>query len=151
MAFFVVFMLLVLTYCLMKNKTISRYDTVLKIRKCIVVFAICILLSCLYTNLKNSQYEEKIEQMKKIKQYVAIIESNPIRKEYSTQYEAKINNSEIASKVYIKLKEENNLKYGDEISFEGEYEEPDTARNDKGFDYKRYLKAKRNCRSSKNR
>ena len=37
------------------------------------------------------------------------------------------------------------------ISIKGEYIEPDTARNDKGFNYKNYLKSNRNSRNTKMR
>lgn len=32
------------------------------------------------------------------------------------------------------------LSYGDKISIKGEYEEPEEARNESGFNYKEYLK-----------
>lgn len=82
--------------------------------------------------------------MKKEEVYVGIISSNATQKEYSTQYKLKV--TKIGSKsanitVYLRIKGKCQLQYGDEISFEGEYNEPDGARNEKGFDYKKYLRS----------
>ena len=82
--------------------------------------------------------------MKKYTKYVGIIISNPTQKEYYTQYELKIEkigqeNTNI--KLYLHYQGKQNLEYGDKISLKGEYIEPDTARNDKGFNYKNYLKS----------
>ena len=53
--------------------------------------------------------------------------------------------------VYLQITGKQNLEYGDKISIKGEYIEPDTARNDKGFNYKNYLKSNRNSRNTKMR
>jgi predicted membrane metal-binding protein len=63
----------------------------------------------------------------------------------------KIEGNNVNIKVYIRVKGEVSLKYGDEISFVGEYDEPDSARNDKGFDYKNYLKSLRNIWNNYNK
>lgn len=82
--------------------------------------------------------------MKQGKDFIGVIVSNPIKKEYTTQYQLqvkKIDKKPCNIRVYIRIKGENDLQYGDEISFLGEYLKPDTARNDKGFDNKQYLKS----------
>lgn len=126
-----------------KCKSVKPYDSVLKIKKGIFLFCIVSLLSCIFTNIKNYEYQNKNEQMRKEQDYTGIIISNAISKEYSTQYKLKITKIGMKSTniiVYIRIKGKNLLCCGDEITFKGEYSEPDTLRNDKGFDYKKYLK-----------
>ena len=82
--------------------------------------------------------------MKKYTKYVGIIISNPIQKNYYTQYKLKIEkvgqeNTNMI--VYLHIQGKQNLEYGDKISLKEEYIEPDIARNDKGFNYKNYLKS----------
>ncbi len=114
-----------------------------------MIFIICIVLASLYTTIKNKEYENKNNQMKEKTEYIGIIISNPIPKEYYTQYTLKIKKTNI--KVYLQITGKQNLEYGDKISIKGEYIEPDTARNDKGFNYKNYLKSNRNSRNTKMR
>ena len=47
--------------------------------------------------------------------------------------------------VNMRITKEIKLEYGDEISFLGEYHKPDVARNDKGFDNRKYLQSNRYC------
>lgn len=133
---------------ILKCKNGKRYDTVLEIKKWMILFMLCILCSCIWTHIQNQEYEKKNRQMKQSKQYVGVIVSNPLPKEYSTQYLLKVKKAENDSTnitVYLCIKGQNHFEYGDEICFIGEYQEPDVARNDKGFDYKQYLKSNRNC------
>lgn len=100
-----------------------------------------------------TQYE-KYSAIEYLDKYIGIIISNPTPKEYYTKYLlklTKVNNKDVNITVYLKLKGEHKVGYGDEISFIGEYEEPDAARNDKGFDYKQYLKSNRNSRRDRNK
>lgn len=152
-ALFVLFFLYSYAYFILKNKVIEKYNMVLKIKKTILWFLISILISCIFTNIKDQEYEDKIEQIKKEGTYTGIIISNAIKKEYSTQYKlkiTKIRNKSVDIIVYIRIKGRNNLQYGDEISFKGQYSNIDIARNDKGFDYKKYLKSNRDCRCNNN-
>lgn len=86
--------------------------------------------------------------MQKDAKYIGIIISNPIRKEHYTQYKLKIEKENANIIVYLRIQGKQNLEFGDKISFIGEYTNPDTARNDKGFNYKNYLKSNRNCWNS---
>lgn len=102
------------------------------------------IVASLYTTIKNKQYENQNNQMKKDTEYIGIIISNPTKKDYYTQYTLKI--KKVGSKntntiVYLHYQGKQNLEYGDKIHVKGEYIEPDTARNDKGFNYKNYLKS----------
>lgn len=66
---------------------------------------------------------------------IAIVVSNKTPKEYYNRYEIKTVSNE---KLYINTDKE--LEYGDKIHIKGEFQEPDIARNYKGFNYKQYLK-----------
>lgn len=119
-----------------------------------MIFIICIVLASLYTTIKNKEYENKNNQMKEKTEYIGIIINNPVPKEYYTQYTLKIKKAEQENTnitVYLQIKEKQELEYGDKISIKGEYIEADTARNDKGFNYKNYLKSNRNSRNTKMR
>lgn len=136
------------------SNKINKYNKVLKIRKYIIMFIMAIFIFTIYTNIRNNAYEADINKMKEVANFTGIIVSNKTQKEYSTQYTLKItkigsNTANIT--VYIRIKGDVTLQYGDEISFVGEYEEPDSARNDKGYNYKNYLKSVRNCRNNYNK
>jgi predicted membrane metal-binding protein len=120
---------------------------VLRIKKYIIIFIIAILISVIYTSIRNSKYQEYVDKMNNSTNFVGIIVSNETQNEYNTQYLlkiTKIENEAANLNIYIRIKGDVILKYGDEIVFEGEYNEPDFARNDKGFNYKKYLKSIRN-------
>lgn len=110
------------------------------------MFISCILVSCTFTSIENTKYENKNRIMNDSEEFTGVIISNPTKKEYTTQYLlklTKVKDKTVDITVYLRVNE--NLEYGDKVSFKGEYDEPDIARNDKGFDYKNYLKSNRNC------
>lgn len=147
-ALFVVGFFWILTYGITKNKKIKRYDEVLAFRKWLMVFLACLLMATLITKIENEKYEQKNKQMEMGKNYVGVVVSNPIQKEQVTQYQVEIKKIDKQScnvMVNMRITQENNLEYGDEISFLGEYRKPDTARNDKGFNNKQYLQSNRYC------
>lgn len=130
---------------ILQNKIIVKYEKVLKLKNKLFILAIAIILSCIITMIVNKTQEQKNELLKQSDYFEGIIISNPIQKEDSVQYKMKVikiekNNVNINS-VYLKIKGKNSYKYGDKISFKGEYDEPDEARNDKGFNYKQYLQS----------
>ena len=69
---------------------------------------------------------------------IALFEAK--EKNYTNVYEATIEEKKFL--LYIK-KNESKLKIGDTIKFIGTYNEPNSARNEGGFDYKLYLKTKK--------
>lgn len=110
------------------------------------VFSISIVIAMMMTKILDETYEQKSRKMQKGNNYVGIVVSHPTNKEQVTYYKVKITTIEQKScniMVQMRIKGESNLEYGDEISFLGEYRKPDGARNDKGFDYKQYLKSNR--------
>ncbi len=110
-----------------------------------------IVISSIITNIQNQEYEKKIKQIKEDTCYIGIIMSNPIKREYDTQYHLKViqvGKKNVHIMVQFKMQGKLNLEYGDQISFKGKYEEPSPARNDKGFDDKIYLKSNRTSRKN---
>ena len=59
-----------------------------------------------------------------------------MKKEYVDMYECELK----GKKIYIKVKKDTKLEYGELIEIEGTYEKIDTQRNENGFDYSKYLK-----------
>ncbi len=143
-ALFVACAIFIISYILAKYKNAKRYDNTLQIQKWSIIFIICILIGSIYTTIKSKEYENHNRQMQKGTAYIGTIISNSIQKEYYTQYELrieKIGQENTNIKLYLHYQGKQNLEYGDKIALKGEYIEPDIARNDKGFNYKNYLKS----------
>ncbi len=109
--------------------------------KKIIVILICLIISIGYVSILENKYS-KISDMP-IKEMVTII-SDIQEKEYKKVCTAKIvrNNK----KILINIKMSQNIpsiKYGDSLYIEGEFKQPEEARNYKGYNYKQYLKTKK--------
>lgn len=137
-----------------------------KFAKNLCIFFICTSLFVIYTNYLENRYEEiNREYTGKEVLIRAVVVSNKTEKEYKDTYKIKV--LEIESTKEMLLKEQTNkpkkkyiinsnftillnvkrekektvdLSYGEEICFTAIYEEPSSARNTGGFDYKQYLK-----------
>lgn len=128
-----------------KNKNIKRYMHILIDKNIIVVFAIAAIISNSIVLYQNNSYENKYRQIKEAN-FIATVVSDKKEKEYYSQYKIKaeeIGNNGKYNNTYLLLniKEDINLDYGDKISFQGEYKEPEIQRNYKGFSYSTYLKS----------
>ena len=143
---------------LVKNKTIKkeklnllnpkRYFRYFKLfinSKTLIVICIFSIISNSITIFQNRKYENLYKDKEKINA-IALIVSKKEEKEYNYIYKIKILNSkkyEIKNTyLYLKVnkKNDNNLKYGDVINLNGEFQEPSNKRNFGGFSYKNYLK-----------
>ena len=121
-----------------KILSIKRYFRYLKfIFKINIIFVIIISSFISNTIVKyiNYEYSEAYHQSKEIKN-TGIIISNKKEGDYSDRYIVKLQNK----KYYLYVDKDNSLEYGDKVKIKGEYQEPQSARNDGGFDYKEYLK-----------
>lgn len=130
---------------IISNKNIKRYYNLLINKKMLIIFIVASIISNTVTLYKNASYESKYENIED-SNFIAIVVSDAKEKEYYNQYKIKvisINNDKQYANTYllINLKENINLEYGDKISFNGEYKQPDVQRNYKGFSYKNYLKS----------
>ena len=109
--------------------------------KKIIVILICLIISIGYVSILENKYS-KISDMP-IKEMVTII-SDIQEKEYKKDCTAKIvrNNKKIL--INIKMSQDiPSIKYGDSLYIEGEFKQPEEARNYKGYNYKQYLRTKK--------
>ena len=116
----------------------------------LIIFSIFLIIGFLLLTFKAEKFQKFVHDMnllenKNIKVY-AIVIGDEEEKEYSDMYKVKIqsinNKSYYNTYCYIKFnkKDKVEIKYGDLIYFEGEFEEAQDSTNYKGFSYKEYLK-----------
>lgn len=142
-ALFVVLMI-ALWFLSKKSKVLKQYFKLFKIKDIVIVFLIAMLISYGYICFMEKQYEDIAHQMLEEENYSVKIISSPIEKEYANQYIGrveKIGETKVSLKVYINMKKEVKVEYGECIKVKGEYKKPSGARNNKEFDYKLYLKS----------
>ena len=120
------------------------------IKKCVIYVCIC-AVGIMQIHILENNYNyisSKIPEEITVK---AIITSNASEKEYKYTYTitvSEINGKKLEKGIQLianikknKVKKEI-PKFGDVVKITGVYEEPNIARNYKGFDYKQYLKSK---------
>lgn len=107
---------------------------------------ILIIMSSLISNLilinQNKKYERLFNKIDDVK-IIGKVVDNGIEKEYTNRYKIKIeklNENHEYKNTYIYLQYKGKLEYGYLVYIEGKFQEPDEARNYKGFNYKEYLK-----------
>ena len=123
------------------NSTTYSISSLITKNKKIIVILICLIISIGYVSILENKYS-KISDMP-IKEMVTII-SDIQEKEYKKVCIAKIvrNNKKIL--INIKMSQDiPSIKYGDSLYIEGEFKQPEEARNYKGYNYKQYLKTKK--------
>ena len=97
----------------------------------------------LYTNILEQKYNTIYEAEEEISEHcIVIAEKEP--KEYKDLYKVKVINSKDSARngtnLYIRVNKQANIEVGDMLLINGTYFEPDVARNERGFNYKEYLK-----------
>ena len=109
-------------------------------RNAICMYLIVMCISSIYVYNKNLNYESKYKKYdnKNISIEGTII-SDIEEKEYNYTFTIRTKGDYFLVNLK-KNKEEISLEYGDKLQISGEYQEPNKARNYKGFDYKNYLK-----------
>ena len=135
----IIYIIIKLPYSKKKFKifSIKRYFRYIKL-----IFRINIILTIIISSFisntiikyQKRKYDNLFKDGQQI-ELIAVVVSNKKQKEYYNRYEIKTVSNE---KLYINTDKE--LEYGDKIKIKGEFQEPDTARNYKGFNYKQYLK-----------
>lgn len=109
-------------------------------RNAICMYLMVMCISSIYVYNKNLNYESKYKKYdnKNISIEGTII-SDIEEKEYNYTFTIRTKDDYFLVNLK-KNKEEISLEYGDKLQISGEYQEPNKARNYKGFDYKNYLK-----------
>lgn len=117
------------------------------------IFTMICIIAIMHVNTLEKNYEKMISKIPKEINMQAIIISDGIDKEYKYTYVIKvikIENNVLEKNIKINLNLKKNIlkedlpKFGDIIEITGNYEEPESARNYKSFNYKDYLKSKGN-------
>lgn len=121
-------------------KLILNIDTV-------IIIIIFFIISNLTIIILNDKYENLYSNVEEINAIAKVID-NASKKEYSTMYKIQVEsiNNKFKYKntnLYLRVNNNSNinLQFGDKIQIQGNYIEPDTARNYKGFDYSKYLRS----------
>lgn len=119
--------------------SVKRYFRYIKLIFKINIILI-IIISSFISNLIIKIQENKYQDLFKDKQeleVIAIVASNKKEKEYYDRYKIKTLSNKY---LYINIDKKQELGYGDKVLIKGEFQEPKTSRNFKGFNYKEYLK-----------
>ena len=117
-----------------KILSIKRYFRYIKKILTINIILIIIITSFISNTIvkyQNNKYETIYKDNTKI-EITGVIVSN----KKDGKYKLKVNENN--TNLYLRTTE--NLEYGDLVTVKGEYQEPQSQRNYKGFDYKEYLK-----------
>ena len=124
---------------LVSLKRYFRYVKLIITKKVFIIIISVSIISNTFTLYKNYEFQKTISNLsgKEIKTEGIII-SNVKNKKYSDIYTIKIKDK----KFYLNIKKSENidLEYGDRINLTGDFIEPETQRNYRGFDYRKYLK-----------
>lgn len=123
-----------------------RYFKIIFTSKVIKIIVISSIVSNTITLFQNNKYENLYKNLENQEiSVIAKVISNKKEKENKDIYKLKIENINGKTKykntyIYLTIKKDINLEYGDKITLKGKFIEPSTKRNYKGFDYKEYLK-----------
>lgn len=128
-----------------KKDRIKSYIKIFEIKKMLIIITVSALMSNTIVLILNNSYENKYKHIKEAN-FIATIIGPPKEKQYSIQYKIRvesINNNDNYKNtyLYLKVKKNNILKFGDKVKFVGNFIEPDEQRNFGGFNYKQYLKS----------
>lgn len=122
--------------------SIKRYFRYIKLIfkiNIIITIIISSFISNLIIKYQEKKYENTFQNGEQL-ELIAIVISNKEEKEYYNRYKIKTLSNE---NLYISVDKKTNLEYGDKVQIKGEFQEPQTARNYKGFSYKQYLKTQK--------
>ena len=129
---------------------IIMYAITSDVKKCVIYVCICVV-GIMQIHILENNYNgisSKIPEEVTIK---ALITSNANEKEYKYTYTvtvSEINGEKLEKSIQLMLNIKKNKikkdapKFGNIVEITGTYEEPSTARNYKGFDYRQYLKSR---------
>ena len=119
--------------------SIKRYFRYIKlILKINIILTIIIssFISNIIINFQENKYQNLFKDGQEL-ELTAVVISNKQEKDYYNRYKIKTSSKE---NLYIYVDKKEELEYGEKIQIKGEFQEPQTARNYKGFNYKQYLK-----------
>lgn len=122
-------------YCRFIRKLLTKYVELL-------VF-ISLIFGYVYTNILEYKYDTMYFSEEEIQEYCIVIGGKE-EKEYKNLYKVKIVNSKNkkrnGTRLYLRVDKKTDIELGDMLFVKGSYIEPDVDRNERGFNYKEYLK-----------
>lgn len=125
---------------LLSIKRSFRYFKIIFKTNIILTIIISSFISNMIIKYQNNKYENLYNDAENL-ELTAVVVSNKQEKEYYYRYKIKICEGKYKNtNLYLTVDKEKQLEYGDKILISGEFQEPESARNYKGFDYKQYLK-----------
>lgn len=125
---------------LLSIKRSFRYFKIIFKTNIILTIIISSFISNMIIKYQNNKYENLYNDAENL-ELTAVVVSNKQEKEYYDRYKIKICEGKYKNtNLYLTVDKEKQLEYGDKILISGEFQEPESARNYKGFDYKQYLK-----------
>ena len=123
--------------------SVKRYYRYIKLILKINVISTIIIssfISNIIIKFQNNRYDNFFKDTENL-ELIAVVVSNKQEKEYYDRYKIKVCSEKYKNtNLYINCSKQQELEYGDKIQIKGEFIEPQTARNYKGFNYKQYLK-----------
>lgn len=106
------------------------------------LYLFIVLFFCLYILILEGNYNKAFSKLEK--NYIVKIVSMKESGSYTDKYIAKVLYGKDKNfRVYLYTSKDSNYCYGDIVKVNGEVQLPSKARNDKGFDYCRYLRTKK--------
>lgn len=143
---FLIMIFIVLIFKIVKIKCSNNYKRILMIfikNNLILIFLISAFISSIYLTYCNKRFDTIYNEFRK-KQVIATVVSDKKESEYNNNYKIKV---EKYRNTYFILRIPKNkkisLNYGDKIQINGKYIVPETSRNYRGFNYKKYLKTQK--------
>lgn len=106
------------------------------------LYLFIVLFFCLYIIILESKYSKAFNELEET--YIVKIISIKESKDYTDKYIGKVlygKNKDF--RVYLYVEKDTQYQYGDVLKIKGEVQRPEQARNDKGFDYCKYLKTQK--------
>lgn len=143
-----------LTIKKIRKKRKYKISKIQKYNKIVILYIVILCASVIYVNEINRKYNEKYLNLNNSNlNIVATIVEDIEEKDYKYICTIKIESINKSTKykgtlILLNIKKNENdvvnyLKYGNKITFKGEYSEPSRERNYKGFNYNNYLKTKK--------
>lgn len=142
--FFLIFSLSCFFICIKNiNKKYFRFLRKFFRRYTAILIICSISLGYYYTNELENKYNNLYKEAEEIKEY-ALVVSEKQESKYKDTYKIKIVNSRNKKRnnthLYMRVKKGSNINYGDMIFINAKFLEPEIDRNERGFNYKEYLK-----------
>lgn len=121
-------------YCRFIRKKLAKYSEIL--------ILISMIFGYFYTTMLGKKYDTIYIADEELNEYCVVI-SEKEEKGYNNIYRIKIINSNKRNgrELYLSVNKKADIEYGDLLFISGTYIKPDVARNERGFNYKEYLKS----------